>query len=166
MHSSEKIQVWIGSICLILGGFLFPLFPASRVVLCSPAVAPPLFRANLIRAGDHLHRGLLLGCMVLGNLLADLFPLDLLTHLVRRSDRLDVGGLEDLALCEGGYHGSTSRVSTGWGVFPHQTIGHGLSIGMISIGCEFRSQSLHLGRANIRNFRQTSPSHRDELGWS
>jgi hypothetical protein len=146
----------ISIFCLAVGGpsFPFTLILAGGlfflVALALALASTPFFGADLVGSGDHLHRGLFLGCAILSALLVGLFPLDLFAHPVRRPNRLDVGGLEDLTLSEWGDHVAGSRVSTGWGVFPHQAIGHSLSVGVVAIGFELGSEGLHFRHAYFR----------------
>ena len=104
--SRQEIQMRLGRTCLPLAGFRIPsgflgelLFRASL----TPA-SPPLFGSDSLGTGNHPHGSFLFRSSIIGRLLSGLFPLDLLAHLVRSANRLDVGGLEDLALSKGSDH--------------------------------------------------------------
>jgi len=104
--SRKKIQMRLGRTCLALIGFRIPsgflgelLFRAAL----TPA-PPPLFGSDPLGTGNHAHGSFFFGGSIIGRLLSGLFPLDLLTHLVRSANRLDVGGLKDLALGKGSDH--------------------------------------------------------------
>ncbi len=101
--SGHEVQVWVGSNCLVSRGLFFPIIFAGELFFRAalPPTLASFFGTNPIGTRNHMHGGLILGRMILGRLFEGLFPLDQFTHLMRRPYRLDIGGLEDLALGKG-----------------------------------------------------------------
>jgi len=104
--SRKKIQMRLGRTCLFIAGFrTLPGFLGELLFRAAlTPTSPPLFGSDPLGTGNHPHGSFFFRGSIIGRLLSGLFPLDLLTHLVRSANRLDVGGLKDLALGKGSDH--------------------------------------------------------------
>lgn len=98
--SRQKIQMRLGRTCLPFRGFRIPSGFLRELLFRAPLTpaSSPFFGADSLGAWNHAHGSFFFRSSIIGRLLPGLFPLDLLAHLVRSAHRLDVGGLEDLAL--------------------------------------------------------------------